>query len=106
MIEIDHSSPSSDSPEIRKRLDRIEQNYLQLEEILSKLESKIASDERLVAMDNDEIDFESEFGIKRKRKWRPAKSKSRSTRKKPTKKTVAANAPTKPTQSANPRKPR
>lgn len=90
-IEIDESTESCDSPEIRRRLDRIEKNYQQLNEVLIDIESKLSTDERLVALDNDDVDFESEFGIRPKRKWRSAKTKPKKSQK---------------STSSHPRKPR
>lgn len=73
-IEVDQSAISCDSPEVQKRLDRIESNYEQLDTILANLEAKMASDERLKAIDESSAaDFEQTFGVKRKRKWKPAK---------------------------------
>ena len=85
MIVIDSSTASCDSPEVKKRLERIHDNYRQLDEILAELESKIESDERLAAIDDAEIDFESAYGIKKKRKWRPAKAQSKPRSKRPKK---------------------
>ncbi len=90
-IEIDESTAGCDSPDIQRRLDRIEQNYRQLDAVLGDIEDKLSKDDRLTALDNDQIDFESEFGIKPKRKWRPAKTKPKRRRK---------------SASAHPRKPR
>ena len=89
-IDIDLSSSTCDSPEIQQRLDRIQANYDQLDTALVDIENKLALDERLAALDDDNVDFESEFGIKPKRKWRSPK----------------ANRKRRPTRSANPRKPR
>ena len=91
-IEIDESSVSSDSPDVQKRLERIEENYQQLDDILADLESKIKQDERLKAIDDTSVDFEATYGIKKKRKWRPAKPKSKSKRRR--------------TASVDPKKPR
>ena len=91
-IEIDRSAISSDSPEVQIRLDRIRENYLQLEAILDELELKIESDERLKAIDDENVDFEQTFGVKKKRKWRPAKLKAKPKRSSP--------------RSVNPKKPR
>jgi hypothetical protein len=91
-IEIDRSVISSDSAEVQNRLDRIQANYQQLEAILDDLELKIESDERLKAIDDENIDFEQTFGVKKKRKWRPAKPKAKTKRSAP--------------RSANPKKPR
>ena len=103
-IEIDHSEISSSSPEVQKRLDRIEGNYQQLDEILAELESKMASDDRLKAIENTSPeDFEAEFGVKKKRKWRTPKPKARKRRKKK----VSASSKSKATdQSVDPKKPR
>ena len=76
-IEIDQSTATSDSPEIKRRLNRIEQNYQQLDEVLVDIENKLAQDERLAALDNQDVDFESEFGVKPKRKWRSAKKRNK-----------------------------
>ena len=89
-IKIDLSSSTCDSPDIQQRLDRIEANYDQLDTVLIDIENKIALDERLSALDDDNVDFEAEFGIKPKRKWRPAKTKRKR----------------RSAKSANPRKPR
>jgi len=89
-IEIDRSVVSSESPEVQQRLDRIQENYRQLDAILIELELKIQSDERLKAIDDAGVDFEQTVGIKKKRKWRPAGTKPKR----------AGN------KSANPRKPR
>lgn len=89
-IEVDQSHANCDSPEVQKRLERIEKNYQQLDDILAELESKMESDDRLRAIDEANADdFEAEFGIRRKRKW---------------KSTGGRRAKTK--RSANPRKPR
>ena len=73
-----------------RRLARIEQNYGRLEDILIDLESKIAADERLQAMNEKMGELEISAEAKRKRKWRSSKAKKKpSTR-----------------NSANPRKPR
>ena len=52
-IRIDVSAVDRDSPEVQRRLDRIERNYEKLDEILSDLESRIALDDRL-AIEKDE----------------------------------------------------
>jgi len=90
-IEIDDSSVSSESPAVQNRLNRIEENYQQLDEILAELESKIQQDERLKDVDDANVDFEATYGIKKKRKWRPAKPKSKTKRR---------------ASAANPKKPR
>ena len=87
-IEIDSNAISCDSPEVTKRLDRITDNYQQLDLILADVESKIQGDERLRAIDQSIKDVEAEEK-KKKRKWRPSKASGKSRRK-----------------SANPKKPR
>ena len=89
-IEIDLSSSTCVSPEIQERLDRIEANYDQLDSVLDEIESKLALDERLKALEDGDVDFEAEFGIKPKRKWRAPKAKKKQ----------------RSAKSANPRKPR
>jgi len=79
-IEIDQSDLCAESPEVRRRLDRISQNYDKLDSVLEQLEAKMKADDRLSAFDGDDANFELTFGIKRKRKWRSTKSKSKSTR--------------------------
>lgn len=91
-IEIDRAVVCSDSPEVRQRLERIRENYQQLDVILAELETKIQSDERLKAIDAAHVDVTPQDGGKKKRKWRPGKSRPRP-------KSVAP-------KSANPRKPR
>ncbi len=81
-IEVEHSSATSKSPEVEQRLNRIQENYRQLDSILAELESKIQGDERLKAIDDANVDFEGTFGIKKKRKWRTPKPKSKSRRRK------------------------
>lgn len=83
-IEVDHSALSSDSPEMKKRLSRIQENYLELDSILADLEAKIQADERLKAIDDKNVDFEGTFGIKKKRKWRAPKPKSKTRKRKST----------------------
>jgi hypothetical protein len=61
-IEIDASRIGSNSPEVQKRLDRIRENYDQLNSILAELESQFDSDERLKAIDDANVDFEITFG--------------------------------------------
>jgi uncharacterized protein YpiB (UPF0302 family) len=78
-IVVDEMQVSSDSPEVQKRLERIEQNYQELDSILSDLETKMSSDERLKAIDEATAEgFEETFGVKRKRKWRSPKPKKKS----------------------------
>lgn len=104
-IEIDHSEISSLSPEVQKRLERIEGNYQELEAILAELESKMASDDRLKAIDQSSAeDFEATFGVKRKRKWRTPKPKSK--RRKSKKRATSLKAGKVTAKSADPKKPR
>jgi hypothetical protein len=51
---------------------------VQLDCILADLESKIATDDRLKAIDDADVDFELMYGVKKKRKWRVAKPKPKS----------------------------
>lgn len=46
-LEIDLNGVSSDSPMMKKRLDRIHSNYEKLDAILAELELKISQDERI-----------------------------------------------------------
>ena len=48
-IRIDDDAVNSDSPEMKKRLDRIEGNYAKLDGILNELEARFELDERLTA---------------------------------------------------------
>lgn len=95
-IVADHSSASCDSPQVKMRLDRIDENYRQVDSILAELELKIAGDERLKAIDDANVDFEQTYGIKKKRKWRSAKPKAKS----------KAKSRRRSTSSADPKKPR
>lgn len=98
-IVVDESAISCDSVEVKNRLNRIEDNYEKLDSILAELELKMATDERLKAIDaSTPDDFESTFGIKQKRKWRPAKKKK--------KRKTDASARRSKSKSADPRKPR
>lgn len=72
-IKVDADRINSKSPEVQQRLDRIQDNYQQLDSILAELEAKIQNDERLKAMDDAYVEFESADGGKRKRKWRSGK---------------------------------
>jgi len=104
-IEVDDSAINSLSPEVQKRLDRIEGNYKQLDEILAELESKMASDDRLKAIDQaSPEDFEATFGVKKKRKWRAPKPKSKRRRSKKAATGLKSSVTT--SQSADPKKPR
>lgn len=76
-IQIARSEISAESPEVRRRLDRISQNYDELDSILEQLEARMNADDRLSAFDGDDASFELTFGIKRKRKWRPKRGKSK-----------------------------
>lgn len=82
-IEIDTTAISSESPQVQQRLDRIHENYRQLDSILAEVEAKIRNDERLSAINESlkEVDVS-----RKKKKWRPR------------------NAPKK--RSVNPKKPR
>lgn len=71
-IEIDDDALKSDSPEIRKRLDRIEENYALLDDVLNGLEARFKNDESIVSLFAAD-DFVPEPVLKKKRKWRPRK---------------------------------
>ena len=101
-IEVDNSAINSLSPKVHKRLERIEVNYQQLDQILAELELKMASDERLQAIDQSNAeDFEATFGVKRKRKWRTPKPKSKRRKSKKASASLKANV-----SSVDPKKPR
>ena len=70
-IEIDRSEITSDSPEVQKRLSRIDANYQQLDSMLSDIESTISGDQRLSEIDASIKTVEQ--AKKKKRKWRPNK---------------------------------
>lgn len=76
-IEIDSSTLTSESDEVRSRLNRIDANYQKLSEILGDLETRIKEDDHLRAI-NESIDEKAlEQGVdqpSKKRKWRPRKS--------------------------------
>lgn len=55
-IEIDTSSVNSDSPELLKRLERIEGNYAKLDDILANLEARFELDDRLATEAEDALD--------------------------------------------------
>ena len=55
-IVVDQRATSADSPDMIKRLDRIESNYLRLNDILTELEAKFELDERLVIEAGDDPD--------------------------------------------------
>ena len=53
-IVVSKESTSSDDPEMLKRLERIENNYTKLADILSELEEQFEMDDRLTAIFGDE----------------------------------------------------
>lgn len=55
-IEIDPNSISSDSPEMQKRLDRIEGNYDKLDDILTHLETRFELDDRLATAYDESVE--------------------------------------------------
>ena len=87
-VEKESTNLSSDSPEVQQQLDRIADNYRRLDLILSDVENKIQSDDRLSAIDQTIVEVEVEVDG-RKKKWRPKRPKAKSQRK-----------------SANPKKPK
>lgn len=66
-IEIDRSAITCDSPEVQKRLSRIDANYQQLDSMLTDIESTISSDQRLSQID---ATIKTVQTTKKKRKWR------------------------------------
>ena len=72
-IEIDDSGMKSDSPEIQKRMDRIEENYGRLDEVLAELEDRFENDESFLSLFPEGAEPEFELPKKKKRKWRPRK---------------------------------
>ncbi len=103
-IEVDESAITSLSPKVQQRLDRIEGNYQQLDEILAKLESRMAADDRLQAIeDTSPEDFEATFGVKKKLKWRTPKPKKKRRKKKVS---VSAKSKASDQSSVDPKKPR
>jgi hypothetical protein len=70
-IEIDHSAITCDSPNVQKRLSRIDANYQQLDSMLSDIEETISGDQRLSEI-NASIKT-VDIAKKKKRKWRPNK---------------------------------
>ena len=76
-IEIDSSTLTSDSDEVRSRLDRIDANYQKLSDILGDLETQIEEDDQLRAINEsiDDAGLDPAAGdLPKKRKWRPRKS--------------------------------
>lgn len=73
LIEIDDSGLRSDSPEIQKRMDRIEENYGRLNEVLASLEDRFENDDSFLSLFPDGVEQEFELPKKKKRKWRPRK---------------------------------
>ena len=72
-IEIDLSSKTCDSPDVQKRLDRIDANYQRLDSMLGDIENTISNDQRLSEI-NASIKTVN-IRKKKKRKWRPNKSR-------------------------------
>lgn len=70
-IEIDHTAMTCDSPDVQKRLNRIDANYQQLDSKLAEIEDTISSDQRLSEI-NASIKT-VDIAKKKKRKWRPNK---------------------------------
>ena len=70
-IEIDHSEITCDSPDVQKRLDRIDANYQRLGSMLDDIEETISTDQRLSEINASikSVDIRK----KKKRKWRPNK---------------------------------
>jgi hypothetical protein len=72
-IEIDDSALKSDSPEVLKRLSRIEENYARLDDVFEDLEDRFKNDDSIVKLLADHDEFVAEPVKKKKRKWRPRK---------------------------------
>lgn len=70
-IEIDLSAKTCDSPEVQKKLDRIDANYQRLDSMLADIEDTISGDQRLSAINASikTVDIRKT----KKRKWRPNK---------------------------------
>lgn len=105
-IEIDDGEMKSDSPEVLHRLERIESNYVRLNEILSSLELKFSADSQYIKwLDESEIaePNEQSAGSKGKRKKRK-KRKPAAAKSKAVKSTAAKSTAAKSTW--RPRKPR
>lgn len=66
---------SSNTPQLQKRMERIESNFQQLDCLLNEVETMIQSDERLKAIDDSILEVELTVDGRRRR-WRPRKSKS------------------------------
>ena len=62
-IEIDADAVSSDCPELKKRLERIESNYLKLSDILTELEARFELDDRITS----ETDVDETTNIRKKK---------------------------------------
>jgi len=72
-IEIDDSALKSNSPEIQTRLDRIAENYVKLDEVLSGLENRFENDESFLGLFPEGEEPVFDLPKKKKRKWRPRK---------------------------------
>ncbi len=72
-IKIDESELKSDSPEILNRLNRIEENYGKLDEVLSGLEDRFENDEAFLSLFPKGEEPVFDLPKKKKRKWRPRK---------------------------------
>ncbi len=72
-IKIDESELKSDSPEILNRLNRIEENYGKLDEVLSGLEDRFENDEAFLSLFPEGEEPVFDLPKKKKRKWRPRK---------------------------------
>ena len=81
-IEIDKNAVSSGSPQVRQRLDRIRENYQRLDSMLTEVEAKIRTDERLSAIDQSITEVEI---TRKKKRWRPRTAPSRKKSKHPKK---------------------
>ena len=71
-IDIDPLAVSSSSPSVQKRMDRIAENYQQLDLLLAEVEAKIQRDARLNAIDQSICEVELDTGTRQKT-WRRRK---------------------------------
>ena len=72
-IENDDSALKSDSPEVQHRLERIEENYGKLDEVLTGLEDRFQNDEAFLSLFPEGEEPIFDLPKKKKRKWRPRK---------------------------------
>jgi uncharacterized protein Yka (UPF0111/DUF47 family) len=76
VAEVDLNTMSSANSQLKRRMDRIADNYRQLDSMLHEIEAKIQSDERLKAIDETIQEVELQIDG-RKRRWRPRRTLSK-----------------------------